>query len=186
MFTIVTLFSSNIFWRPINSDYVDDVFCHVPVWDCFKLVKVYPLCGALAKYHLFSSLQHCWTWITSGRVCWAPLLDHQESADCTPWCGLSWEEDICARFLFHHQPTKGAPLYQPPPRPSISVQRLTQQLFSCECVFIEVPQLLWLFLLFLEGTGVCRVHSNRRILIIDLVQVILAFFKSIYCSCQPS
>ena len=120
---------------------------------------------ALAKYHLFSSLQHCWTWITSGRVCWAPLLDHQESADCTPWCGLSWEEDICARFLFHHQPTKGAPLYQPPPRPSISVQRLTQQLFSCECVFIEVPKLLWLFLLFREGTGGCRVHSNRRILI---------------------
>ena len=37
------MFSSNIFWRPINSDYVDDVFCHVPVWDCFKLVKVYPL-----------------------------------------------------------------------------------------------------------------------------------------------
>ena len=166
MFTIVLLFSSNFFWRPINSDYVDDVFCHVPVWDCFKLVKVYPLCGALAKYHLFSSLQHCWTWITSGRVCWAPLLDHQESADCTPWCGLSWEEDICARFLFHHQPTKGAPLYQPPPRPSISVQRLTQQLFSCECVFIEVPQLLWLFLLFREGTGGCLVqHSNRRILI---------------------
>ena len=68
------------------------------MWDCFKLVKEYPLCGALSKNKSFSSLQHCWTWITSGRVCWAPLLDHQESADCTPWCGLRGRH-MCPLFV---------------------------------------------------------------------------------------